>query len=118
MRRDAQRLADIVQAAEIAQAYIDGVTREQFFAGGLLQDAVLRQLTILGEAAFKTSVELQQRHPTIPWSKIVGFRHRLVHDYFGLDLDAVWQIASSELPILKREISGILAEEQVSERNE
>ncbi len=84
MRRDAQRLADIVQAAEIAQAYIDGVTREQFFAGGLLQDAVLRQLTILGEAAFKTSVELQQRHPTIPWSKIVGFRHRMMQRTCGL----------------------------------
>ena len=80
MRRDGLRLRDIVEAAGTVADYLAGVTQEQFFAPGLIQDAILRQLIVAGEAAYKTSPEFQQWHPEIPWQKIAGFRHRAVHD--------------------------------------
>ena len=91
--------------------YLAGVTQEQFFAPGLIQDAILRQLIVAGEAAYKTSPEFQQWHPEIPWQKIAGFRHRAVHDYFGIDLDAVWRIATVELPLLRSQVLSVIAAE-------
>ena len=111
MRRDAQRLLDIVAAAGAVAGYIAETGQEQFLSGGLAHDAILRQLTVAGEAAFKISAELQDRHAEIPWRKIIGFRHRVVHDYFGIDLDAVWRIATVELPRLHADVIAILAEE-------
>ena len=111
MRRDAQRLQDIVEAAEVLSGYLRGLRSEEFLAGGLAQDAILRQLTVVGEAAFKVSPELRERHAQIPWPKIIGFRHRLVHDYFGLDLDAVWMILTVEVPVLRDRVMAILAAE-------
>ncbi len=111
MRRDALRLQDIVEAADALAGYLQDLSQEQFLAGGLAQDAILRQLTVAGEAAFKVSPELRERHPEVPWMKIAGFRHRVVHDYFGLDLDAVWIIATREVPVLRAQVITILAAE-------
>ena len=111
MRRDGLRLLDIVEAAGAVAGYLAGTTKHQFLAGGLAQDAILRQLIVTGEAAYKISTTLQQSHAEIPWQKIAGFRHRVIHDYFGIDLDAVWRIASVELPILRAQILALLASE-------
>ncbi|MBK5291573.1 MAG: DUF86 domain-containing protein [Acidobacteriia bacterium] len=108
MRRDSLRLLDIVGAADAASGYAMQIDHEQFLAGGVGQDAILRQLTVAGEAACKLSPEFQLRHPQIPWHKIIGFRHRVVHDYFGLDLDAVWKIATVELPMLRAQVWSFL----------
>ena len=111
MRRDALRLLDIVRAAVVVEDYLDGISQERFVAGGLHQDAVLRQLMVIGEAAYKITTELQNRTPYIPWLQIIGFRHRLVHDYFGLDIETVWKIASSQLPLLHLQITALLVSE-------
>jgi uncharacterized protein with HEPN domain len=111
MRRDAQRLADIAEAADIVADYLQRVGRQDFFAGGLVHDAILRQMMIAGEAAYKVSGEVKARHPEVPWAQIAGFRHRVVHDYFGLDLDAVWQFATAELPLLRNQAMAIIAVE-------
>lgn len=111
MRRDALRLLDIVEAADVLAGYLQSLSQETFLAGGLAQDAILRQLTVVGEAAFKTTAELRERHPQVPWRMIAGFRHRVVHDYFGLDLDAVWIIATREIPVLRAAVIAILANE-------
>lgn len=109
-RSDVLRLKDIVGAAETVASYLKGVSREEFLAGGLVQDAVLRQLIVTGEAAFKVSGAFQEAHPEIPWALIAGFRHRLVHDYFGLDLDTVWQVARVELPELAKGVAGLVGQ--------
>lgn len=111
MRRDALRLQDIIEAAEVLAGYLRDLDQEKFLAGGLAQDAILRQLTVVGEAAFKLSPELRERHTQVPWVKIAGFRHRVVHDYFGLDLDAVWIIATREVPALRAAVITILSTE-------
>ncbi len=115
MRRDSLRLADTAEAALIVETYLAGVDQAAFLTRRLLSDAVLRQLIVVGEAAFKLSEEFKTRHPEIPWAQIAGFRHRLVHDYFGLDFDAIWQIASVELPALRIQILAILSTESPSE---
>ena len=86
MRRDAQRLQDIVVAADAVAAYLRQIGRDEFLTGGIAHDAILRQLTVAGEAAYKVSRGMGARHPEVPWGQIAGFRHRVVHDYFGLDV--------------------------------
>ena len=107
-RSDVLRLKDIAAAADTVASYLNGVSREEFLAGGMVQDAVLRQLIVAGEAAFKVSGAFQEAHPEIPWVLIAGFRHRLVHDYFGIDLDTVWQVAHWELPELAKGVVALL----------
>ena len=111
MRRDELRLRDIVAAADALSEYLEGARKERFESPGIFQDAVLRQLTIAGEATFKVSRPLQARYPLVPWQQIASFRHRLVHDYFGLDLDAVWRIATVEMPLLRALALEILSTE-------
>ncbi len=111
MRRDELRLRDVVAAADTLAEYLKGVRQEQFQSPGLLQDAILRQLTVVGEAIYKVSRPLQSRHPNVPWLQVAGFRHRVIHDYFGLDLDAVWRIGTVEMPRLRSEILAVLAAE-------
>lgn len=69
-------------------------------ASPLHQDAILRQLTIHGEAAKRVSAEFRIEHPQVPWTKIAGFRDIVVHDYFRVDLYEVWRIVQEELPAL------------------
>jgi uncharacterized protein with HEPN domain len=73
----------------------------------LRQDAAIRQIEVIGEAVKKLSPELKDRHPEIPWRDVVGMRDKLVHDHFGVDLDAVWNTARKDIPQLKEEIRGI-----------
>lgn len=109
MRRDAQRLTDIVRAADSVARYLREFSKDEFFAGGLAQDAILRQLTVAGEAAYKISREVKARYKQIPWSDLADFRHRVVHDDFGLDEESSWSIATSDLPTIRVQIVAILA---------
>lgn len=111
MRRDPERIADIVEAAGQIAEYLRSCSQADFFASPLLQDAVLRQLMIVGEAAINLSAEFKARHTDIQWRKIAGFRHRIVHDYFGFDLDTAWTIATASLPELREQLTRILKSE-------
>ena len=83
----------------------DGEAR--FFESDLIQDAVLRNLQVLGESTKRLSEGLRAEHPTIDWRGVAGFRNILVHDYFGVNLDRVWQIITLDLPILKTHVEEI-----------
>lgn len=85
------------------------VGREAFLATPHWQDATIRQLEIIGEAAKQVSGELRDEHRDIPWRRIAGLRDVLIHNYMGVDIAAVWQITQSELPGLKRATQAILA---------
>lgn len=98
--RDRDRIAHIVTAAERIGLYLEGISFDRFCQTSILQDAVLRQLVIVGEAASRLSAEQTHLMPDVPWAAVVGFRHRIVHDYLGLDLEFVWLIATSHLPVV------------------
>jgi uncharacterized protein with HEPN domain len=90
----------MLQAAQKALGYAHGLQEEQFQASGLHQDAILRQLTIVGEAAKRVSAEFRARHPEVPWRQTAGFRDVVVHDYAQVDLQEVWRIVQEDLPAL------------------
>ncbi len=107
MRRDEQRLSDIVEALDwIAQA-VSGRTEDNFVTDETLCYAVAQRLTTVGEAVARLSPEIKARHSAVPWQDIVGLRNILVHEYFGIHWPLVWQTAVDHAPVLRAQIAAI-----------
>ena len=107
MRDDRERLQDILEAIEKIEKYaVRG--RHAFDTDELIQSWILNHLRILGEAARTLSTQTRQQFPSIPWSKIIGMRHILIHHYFEIDADIVWQVVEEFLPDLKKHIKSML----------
>ena len=109
MKADRVYLQHIVDAIEKVESYVS-VGRGEFMAASHWQDAVIRQLEIIGEAAKNLSQQLRSQHPEIPWRRISGLRDVLIHDYMGVDLDAVWEVTQKNIPALKEQIQAMLNE--------
>ena len=100
MWRDDAYLLDMLLGAREVQELAAGLTREQFEASRLHQLALMHLLTLIGEAAGRVSPEVRARYPEVPWRDMTGFRNRLVHEYFGIDLDKVWDAIEHSVPAL------------------
>jgi uncharacterized protein with HEPN domain len=101
-------LRHIVDAIDLVHTYLQGIDEPVFRKTSLIQDGVIRQLEIIGEAARHLSKEFCRQFAHIPWTDIAGMRDKLIHDYFGVDVDKVWLTAIRDLPDLKREVQKIL----------
>lgn len=110
MRRDAVFIADIVLSADKITTYLDGVSRASFDADDLRQDAVIRHLCLIGEAASSVTEETRSRRPDVPWRLIRGMRNMLIHQYFDIDLDIVYNAATADVPPLAAQLLDFLAE--------
>jgi uncharacterized protein with HEPN domain len=110
-RGDLEFLGDILESAGRAMHYVDGMSYEKFMADPRTQDAVMRNLEILGEATKRLSQRVREANPEVPWRNMAGVRDRLIHHYFGVNLDIIWQIVSEELPEVADQVRQILAEE-------
>jgi uncharacterized protein with HEPN domain len=107
VRKPEERLLDMLEALQRIEKYaVRG--RQAFVDDELIQTYVVHNLQIFGEAAFKLSTEYRQQHPEIPWAKIMGMRHILVHDYFQIDLEIVWAVVEKELPALKEKLQELV----------
>ncbi len=95
--RDAALLLDMLLAARDAQGFVEGLDETAFFANRLHQNAVIRSLEIIGEAAGKVSAAARTAHPEIPWREITGMRHRLIPGYADVRLDIVWVVLRERL---------------------
>jgi uncharacterized protein with HEPN domain len=101
-RRDPELLVeDMLEALRKIGSYTAGLDNQSFLRDEKTIDAVVRNLEILGEAARQIPGDYAGDHPNVPWPKITGLRNRIAHDYFGLDLDIIWQIVRNDLPPLK-----------------
>ena len=111
MRHDPSYLADMLLAARNAVEFSRGLTRQQFEQDALHQNAIVKAVEIIGEAASRLSTETKEELPEIDWSKIVGMRHRLVHDYFAVDYDVLWDVVHNDLPKLISQLEAIVPPE-------
>ncbi len=103
-------LHDILESIEKIAQYVQGLTYEQFVQDSKTLDAVLRNLEIIGEAARHVPAAVQAHYPDVRWAQIVALRNRLIHGYFAVDEEIVWDIVVNELPGLRLQIERILQE--------
>jgi uncharacterized protein with HEPN domain len=101
---------DIWESIEKIERYTKGMTEDEFQSDDKTTDAVVRNLEIIGEAAGRLPKDFVDQYSEIDWVKIVGLRNRIVHEYFGVDLQIIWQIIKSDLPGFKASLEGIRSE--------
>ena len=100
MWRDEAYLLDMLLAARKIMLFTQAFDSERFSADEVMQQAVMRLIQIIGEAARKISEEFKAEHPEIPWTGIIGMRHRLIHEYFRIIPEKVWQVVEKDIPAL------------------
>jgi uncharacterized protein with HEPN domain len=105
---DCVYLHHIIDAFLQIEHYTDGVTYEEFLSNRLLQDGVIRQLEVMGEAARNLSEDLRNEYPIIPWRQMISLRNRMIHAYFNVNLQIIWEIIQGDIPNLKQETMHIL----------
>lgn len=105
-------LEDILEAVDKIERYLEGFSLQEFVVDDLRIDAVLRNLEIIGEAAKCLPVKIKDEHPAIEWRKIAGLRDIVIHEYFGVDLDIIWDAIQNNLPGLRQTVSKILAKDE------
>ena len=114
MRRDVERLRDIIEAIDAIEKYtVDG--RKRFDNDELVRTWCLRHIEIIGEAVSRLSVPLRDTYSHAPWREVIGTRNALIHGYFDIDWSAVWNVVERDLPPFKAIISEILKESSESD---
>lgn len=111
MKKDKAYLKHILDTISDVEKFMENVTQGAFFTNKEKQYAVLRGLEIIGEAAKNLSKELKAKYGEVPWKDIAGMRNKLIHEYFGVKLELVWETVKKKLPELKKQISEILEEQ-------
>jgi len=105
-------LEDILEAAQKVENYIEGLTFQQFTKDEMRLDAVLRNLEIIGEATKNLPPAIRNKYSAVDWRKIAGLRDIVIHTYFNVDRNIIWDIVQNKLPNLRRYVAEILEQEQ------
>jgi len=103
-------LEDILEAIQKIHGYTKGMSSKTFAADAKTLDAVVRNLEVIGEAVKKTPENVRSKHANVDWKKIAGLRDILIHEYFGIDPEIIWDIIQSKLPTLEKRVKRILSE--------
>jgi uncharacterized protein with HEPN domain len=106
---DRVRLQHMLDAAREGMGFIRGRKREDLDIDAMLRRALKDCIQEIGEAAARMTEDGRERAPSLPWRQIVGMRHRIVHVYYDIDADALWEVAVRDLPVLERELQAALA---------
>jgi len=100
-------LRHVLDAMDTVEEYLQGVDEEKFKNTRLIQDGVIRQIEIIGEAGRHVSKDIRKSHPEILRQDVAGMRDKLIHGYFGVDIEKVWDTTRDDLPILRKQVTGI-----------
>ncbi|WXG46964.1 MAG: DUF86 domain-containing protein [Candidatus Atabeyarchaeum deiterrae] len=101
-------LRHILDAISRIEEYSHRIVYKDFKDNHLVQDGIIRQIEIIGEATKKLSKQTREKSPAIPWNDMAGMRDKLIHDYFGVDTDAVWDTVEKDIPSLKSKLKNII----------
>lgn len=111
MKRDSRLyLDDIFDAIDKIENYVEGLSFEEFSADSKTVDAIVRNFEIIGEATKRIPLETKEKYPQIPWKLMAGTRDKLIHEYFGVNLQTLWKAVKEDLPPVKRAVKSLLAE--------
>jgi len=108
-RKPSAYIGDILNSITHIQQYSGDLSFEEFLSNFMAVEACLYNIQIIGEAVTKIPDDIKEANPAIPWVLIKGMRNRLIHEYFGTDLQLVWNVIKNELPPLKSELENILS---------
>ena len=115
MRGDKVYIHHIIDAILAIEQFTKSISPEEFAQNDLIQSGVIRKIEIIGEAVKNVSGEFKERYSKIPWKHIAGMRDKLIHQYFGVDVDRVWEVVQKDLRSLKKQILIILEKEESTE---
>lgn len=110
MKKDEVYLKHIHDSILTIETFTDGLIYEEFLEDRLIQNGVIRELEIIGEATKNLSSNFKNSHPEVPWKDIAGMRDKLIHGYMMVDLDTVWKVVQEDLPKLKGQVTSLLGE--------
>ena len=103
-------LQHILESINLIEKYTKGMTINDFLSIVDLQDKVIRRLEIIGEAVKNLPDDIKGKYPDIPWKQIAGMRDKLIHQYFGIDIEFTWGVVGKEIPLLKYKVQEIIGE--------
>lgn len=101
-------LTDIIESIERIEEYVKGISSSDFSENHEKQDAVIRRLEIIGEAVKNIPQHVREKYPEIPWRKIAGMRDVVVHQYFGITTELIWEVANTDVLLIKEQIIKVL----------
>jgi uncharacterized protein with HEPN domain len=108
MKDDLVYIEHILSCIDRIRSYTEGLDYDSFLEKQVVQDAIVRQLEIIGEATKRVSTEYRDRYPHIPWKVMAGMRDKLIHDYIDVDFRMVWSTATEDIPELESLIKELL----------
>jgi uncharacterized protein with HEPN domain len=106
-------LQDIYDAVNDVATFIEGMRYEDFLKDKKTINAVIRSIEVIGEASKQLPEAVKDKNPSIPWKKISGMRNKVIHEYFGVDIEIVWKTAKKQIPALKKNIFDLLKHESL-----
>lgn len=110
-KRDIVYIKHIRDAIELIFEYTKDLDKESFNVKKMTQDATIREIEIIGEATKNVSIDFTDKYPDVQWKKITGMRDKLIHGYFNVDVEKVWNVIAKDIPILKKQIEDIIKKE-------
>jgi len=108
MKKDSAYLHHIYDAITNIENFIGSMGKDEFLKDLLVQSAIIRQLEIIGEATKNLSKTIKEKYEEVPWNRVAGMRDKLIHEYFGVKLELVWDTIQNKLPDFKNQVSKIL----------